>query len=116
MEILWDDTPEPRRVREVVAALHPVRPLAYTTVMTVLDHLHRKGWVTRERDGRAWSYRAADSREAYTAQLMSDALASSTDRAGALAQFAEQIDPEDAERLATALAEALAQRRGEATP
>ena len=51
------------------------------------------------------------SRQAYTARLMNDALATSTDRAGALARFAEQIAEDDAEALARALDEALAQRR-----
>jgi predicted transcriptional regulator len=115
MELLWD-APGPRRVRDVVVDLHPDRPLAYTTVMTVMDNLHRKGWLTRERDGRAWSYQAAGTRHAYSAQLMSEVLAHSSDRAGALAQFAEQIDPADAETLARALADALAQRRGSAAP
>jgi predicted transcriptional regulator len=113
MELLWDaDTP--RLVRDVVTDLHPERPLAYTTVMTVMDNLHRKSWLTRERDGRAWRYAVAVSRQAYAAQLMNDALATSTDRAGALAQFVEQIDADDAESLAQALDEALAQRRGAA--
>ena len=111
MELLWDAS-EPCRVRDVVEQLQPHRPLAYTTVMTVMDNLHRKGWLSRERDGRAWSYRAAGTRQAYSAQLMTEVLTSSTDRAGALAQFAEQIDPADAETLVQALADALAQRRG----
>jgi predicted transcriptional regulator len=110
MELLWD-ADAPRLVRDVVTDLHPQRPLAYTTVMTVMDNLHRKGWLTRERDGRAWRYRAAVSRQAYAAQLMNDALATSSDRAGALAHFVDQIDADDAEALAQALDEALAQRR-----
>jgi hypothetical protein len=32
------------------------RPLAYTTVMTVMDKLHRKGGITREPTGRAYAY------------------------------------------------------------
>ena len=110
MELLWDSGAS-RLVREVVADLGPQRPLAYTTVMTVMDNLHRKGWLIRERDGRAWRYAPAVSRQAYTARLMNDALATSTDRAGALARFAEQIADEDAEALARALDEALEQRR-----
>jgi predicted transcriptional regulator len=110
MELLWDSGAS-RLVRDVVADLGPQRPLAYTTVMTVMDNLHRKGWLIRERDGRAWRYAPAVSRQAYTARLMNDALATSTDRAGALARFAEQIAEEDAEALARALDEALAQRR-----
>lgn len=110
MELLWA-ADSPRLVRDVVTDLHPDRPLAYTTVMTVLDNLHRKGWLVRERDGRAWRYAPAASRQTYTAQLMNDALATSTDRSGALARFVEQIDADDAEALAQALDEALAQRR-----
>lgn len=110
MELLWD-AGTPRLVRDVVSDLHPQRPLAYTTVMTVMDNLHSKGWLTRERDGRAWRYTPAVSRQTHAAQLMNDALASSADRAGALARFVEQIDAEDADALAQALDEALAQRR-----
>ncbi len=98
-------------MRDVVSDLRPQRSLAYTTVMTVMDNLHRKGWLIRERDGRAWRYAPAVSRQVYTAQLMNDVLAGSSDRAGALARFAEQIDADDAEALARALDEALAQRR-----
>jgi predicted transcriptional regulator len=101
-------------VRDVVSDLQPQRPLAYTTVMTVMDNLHRKGWLIRERDGRAWRYAPAVSRQHYTAQLMNDTLATSTDRAGALARFVEQIDVDDADALARALDEALAQRRNAA--
>lgn len=111
MQLLWD-SPRPRLVRDIVTDLQPDRPLAYTTVMTVMDNLHRKGWLRRERDGRAWRYVPALTRQAYAAQLMNDALAASNDRAGALARFVEQIDAEDADALAQALQDALAQRRG----
>ena len=48
-------------VREVLDDLRKDRPLAYTTVMTVMENLHRKGWLRRYRDGRAWRYEPADS-------------------------------------------------------
>ncbi len=48
-------------VRELVA---PSRPLAYTTVMTVLDRLARRGVVTRRKAGRAFVYDPAVSRDA----------------------------------------------------
>jgi predicted transcriptional regulator len=111
MESLWA-AERPLLVREVVEALRPGRTLAYTTVMTVLDNLHGKGWLTRERDGRAWRYSPAVSRQAYTAELMNAALATSSDRAGALARFVERIDADDAEALAAALEQALVERRG----
>ena len=59
----------------------------------------------RQRDGRAWRYAPALTRQAYTAQLMREALAVSDDRAGVLARFVEEIDPADAEALAAALRE-----------
>jgi predicted transcriptional regulator len=110
MEVLWD-ADGPLLVRDVVTQLQPDRRLAYTTVMTVLDNLHRKGWLTRERDGRAWRYWPAISRQGYAAQLMSDVLAISTDRVGALARFVEEIDANDAETLAQVLDDARAARR-----
>jgi len=48
-------------VRELVA---PTRPLAYTTVMTVLYRLSRRGIVTRRKAGRAFVYGPAVSRDA----------------------------------------------------
>jgi len=104
MDLLWSAA-GPLSVREAMEGLRPERVLAYTTVMTVLDNLHRKHWVHRHRDGRAWRYTPALSRQAYTAQLMHDALAVSDDRAGVFARFVEEIDPADAAALAAALRE-----------
>ena len=102
MDLLWS-AERPLSVREAVDVLRPERELAYTTVMTVMDNLHRKrGWQARATAGRgATSPRSA--RQAYTAQLMHEALAVSDDRAGVLARFVEEIDPADAAALAAAL-------------
>lgn len=43
-------------VREVHAVLRARRPLAYTTVMTLMDKLHRKGTLHREPNGKAFRY------------------------------------------------------------
>jgi len=75
----------------------------------VMDNLHRKGWLARSRDGRAWRYEPELTREAYTARLMREALAVSDDRAGVLARFVEEIDPADAAALAAALQETTQQ-------
>jgi predicted transcriptional regulator len=93
----------PVLVREIVDWLQPDRPLAYTTVMTVMENLHRKGWLRRERDGRAWRYEAVGSRSLYTAELMKDALSTSEDRSTALAQFVAQMSLADAALLRQAL-------------
>jgi predicted transcriptional regulator len=102
MELLWD-AHQPLLVREVVDLMRPQRVLAYTTIMTVLDNLHRKGWLDRVRDGRAWRYSPVLGRQAYTANLMREALAVSDDRAGVLARFVEEMDPQDAAALADLL-------------
>jgi len=105
MDRLWERG-QPALVREVVEELRPSRPLAYTTVMTVLENLHRKGWLRRERDGRAWRYAPAGSRSGYTAALMAEALGTSPDRRTALAHFVLQLSPHDAELLQQALDQA----------
>ena len=106
MDRLWD-WGRPALVREVLDDLRKDRPLAYTTVMTVMENLHRKGWLRRDRDGRAWRYEPAGSRSGYTAALMSDALATSPDRRTALKHFALQMSPHDAVLLREALDQAL---------
>ena len=106
MDVLWN-AGRPLLVRDVVDSIRPERALAYTTIMTVLDNLHRKGWLQRARDGRAWRYQPVLDRQAYTAQLMHEALAVSDDRAGVLARFVEEIDADDAAALTAALQEAL---------
>jgi predicted transcriptional regulator len=98
MDVLWD-AGRPLLVRDVVDRLRPDRPLAYTTVMTVLDNLYRKDWLDRARDGRAWRYEPLLGREAYTAMLMREALSVSGNRTGVLARFVDEIDPEDAAAL-----------------
>lgn len=50
-------------VGEVREALRATRPLAYTTVMTVLERLSRKGMVTRKKSGRSFRYAPARDRE-----------------------------------------------------
>jgi predicted transcriptional regulator len=102
MDVLWD-AGRPLLVRDVVDSIRPERALAYTTIMTVLDNLHRKGWLDRARDGRAWRYEPRVGRQAYTAMLMREALAVSDDRTGVLARFVEQINPEDTAALADLL-------------
>jgi predicted transcriptional regulator len=58
MEIVW--TSGELSVRDVTAKL--ARPLAYTTVMTTLDRLHKKGLLTRRKVDRAYLYSPASSR------------------------------------------------------
>src|SRR5260221_13616930 len=81
----------------------PDRDLAHTTVMTVLDRLAKKGFVRRQRAGRAWRYRPAESREAYVAELMLTALDQTGDRQAALTRFARSGSGAAADALRAAL-------------
>lgn len=92
----WD---RPVSVREVLEDVSQDRVLAYTTVMTVLDNLHRKGMVLREKSGRAYLYRPTRSRANHTAELMEEVLSNNPDRSGALLRFVEQLPARDVEAL-----------------
>jgi predicted transcriptional regulator len=71
--------------------------------MTVLDRLAKKGFARRERDGRAWRYRPAETRESYVAELMLTALEQTGDRDAALARFAQSVTGAEATVLRDAL-------------
>lgn len=101
MDVLWE-TDGPLTVRAVSERLTE-RDLAHTTVMTVLDRLAKKGFAVRERDGRAWHYQAAASREAYVTELMLSALDQTGDRQAALARFARSVSDSEARALRSAL-------------
>lgn len=93
----------PVAVRDVKDLLQDEHPVAYTTVMTVMDNLYGKGLLTRERVGRAFHYAAARTREEYGAELMAEVLASSSDRPATLLRFVENIPPDELEDLRAAL-------------
>jgi predicted transcriptional regulator len=93
MECLWSRT-GPASVRDVLGELRTGKQLAYTTVMTVLDNLHRKGVVTREMAGRAWMYQPSYDREQHTAMLLREVLGNSCDRQTALMHFVADLEPD----------------------
>lgn len=111
MDRLWAiDTSDPdaaMTVREVHSSIAQERDIAYTTVMTVLDRLAKKGLVTRERDGRAWRYLPVSTSEELTAHLLRDSLEhiESSDRRAAMLHFLDGASPEEIDDLKAALAE-----------
>lgn len=70
MDVLWRS--DRVNVREVQAQLP--RAVAYTTVMTTLDRLFKKGFLDRDREGRAFVYRAALTRQDLEAAVASGLL------------------------------------------
>jgi predicted transcriptional regulator len=75
MDVLWRGAD--LAVRDVQTQL--TRSVAYTTVMTTLDRLFKKGFVSRRREGRAFLYTPAFARHelqaTVTADLLTDVLA-----------------------------------------
>ncbi len=93
----------PVTVREVLEDLRDDRSIAYTTVMTVMDNLHQKGWLTRRQEGRAYRYEPVSTRAAYSAALMNEAWASSDNAAAALVEFFGRMTPEQLDAVRDAL-------------
>lgn len=58
MELLWSRGES--SVHDVVQGL--ARPLAYTTVMTTMDRLYKKGLLVRRKGGRAYFYSPRETR------------------------------------------------------
>lgn len=98
LEILWDAGGW-LNTREVLDILAVKRPLAYTTVMTILVRLSDKGLLERRKDGRAFAYHAVLTREEWTALRMRELLAVAESRAEALSHFVSGIDDADVAQL-----------------
>lgn len=106
MAILWRG--EPLAVRDVLDELGDKR--AYTTVMTTLDRLFKKGLLARDREGNAYVYRAAMTRDAYHRAVVEDAITGlMQESAGpvltAFVDTAASLDEENLERLERLIAE-----------
>jgi predicted transcriptional regulator len=100
MQLVWDREGAVT-VRELFDELRQERPIAYTTVMSTMDNLHRKGWLDRVKDGKAYRYTATASREEYSARLMREALAGGGDTEAVLSHFVAQMDGEESDALRT---------------
>ena len=104
MELLWQ-LPAPGSGREVHTRLTAERDLAYTTVMTVLDRLAKKGLAARDREGRKWLYSAARSREDLVADEVIELLGTDRgDRRAALARIVKRLPAADRRVLAELVA------------
>jgi predicted transcriptional regulator len=102
MDRVWDRD-GPVTVRELLDELLKERDIAYTTVMSTMDNLHRKGWLARVKDGKAYRYTATASREEYSARLMQEALTDGGDPEMVLSHFVAQMDGEESEVLRAVL-------------
>jgi predicted transcriptional regulator len=96
LAVLWmyDRAMTPAEVKSELADR-----LAYTTVMSTLTRMHRKGLVSREPVKKGYAYAPTVDEASYTAQAMSELLSRRHDRAGVLTRFLSSLGPEDEELL-----------------
>lgn len=109
MEVIWASD-RPYAVREVRERLRYARPVAYTTVMTVLTILHGKGVLRREMRGRAWHYWPAEAREDHDARLMAEALHSGGNRRVTIRRFLSWVSDDEIASLQDAVLDASMRR------
>jgi predicted transcriptional regulator len=102
MDVVWVSD-RAYLVREVRERLSYNRPLAYTTVMTVMNILYGKGVLCREKHGRAWRYWPAESREEHDARLMAEVLRSGGNEHITMMRFVERVSDEERESLRSAV-------------
>jgi predicted transcriptional regulator len=102
MAILWDRE-APTTVRSVYDQLRNQRQIAYTTVMSTMDNLFRKGWLDREKVGLAYQYVPKMSREEHTARLMHTVFESGGDSQLILNFFLDRIGEDESAKLRRAL-------------
>jgi predicted transcriptional regulator len=94
MDVIWSED-RPLLVREVRERLTYTRPVAYTTVMTVMTILYGKGVLRREKHGRAWRYWPLEQRAEHDARLMAEILSSGTDRELTLTEFLSRVSVDE---------------------
>ena len=94
LRVLWA-AERPLTPREVHTTLDADRPIAYTTVTTVLTRLWGKDLVTRAKAGRAFEYTATVTPEERTAARMTELLAAASDPQLALSQFVDTLSTKE---------------------
>ena len=102
IRVVWDMGEA--TVQEVKDTLEPKRPLAYTTVMTVMSRLSEKGLLNRRKEGRAYVYTPGTSQEKLAGSLLKSLVDrlfdGATEKAIAhLLESDEQVDEVELERL-----------------
>jgi len=106
MDLVWDEN-GPLAVRDVLHRLGGRH--AYTTVMTTLGRLHKKGLLARHKDGNAFLYVPAMSRDAYHRRIVEETVSGLIKKSAgpvlaAFVDVAVGLDDENLARLERVLA------------
>lgn len=108
MKVLWERGES--GVAEVVAALEETTPLAYTSVLTTIRILEKKGYVRHRQEGRAFLYSpCVEEREAGISEVrhvLSRFFGNSRERLLLSLLGDDEVTPEELQRLKEAIANA----------
>lgn len=102
LDVLWKSA-DPLTPADVQAKLDG--DLAYTTVMTILTRLWKKGTVERTRTGRAYAYSPAVTQAEFLAERMRGQLRRTKDHSAVLSQFVDKLSQKDTAALRDLLTE-----------
>ncbi len=99
MEFMWHA--EKATVRQVTDTVNRRRPIAYTTVMTVMRRLFDKGLLTRTKFTRGYRYHVVRSKDEFLRQTSRNVVRTMLDNFGDLAveAFWEEINKVDVDRF-----------------
>lgn len=118
MDVVWNQ--DAVTVRQVQEALLPDRDLAYTSVLTMMQVLERKGFVGARRVGRANVYEATVSRDRFGVRSVMDVVNSffAGSVPAMVSQFVdtERLSENDLRALQMLVENAVARRNGDAAP
>lgn len=95
MDVVWAREPQASlTVREVYESLLAHRKVAYTTVMTVMGNLAKKGVLVAEKDGSAYRYHAPLSQDDFTRRAVGNIIDDllSDFSVAAIAHFAQALE------------------------
>lgn len=97
MSTLWEHAPQ--TVVQVEERLRRKREIAHTTVLTTLDRMHRKGYLTREKEGKAFVYAPRYTREEFERKLAQEVLGALLGGLGepVLSTFIDLVGQDDAQ-------------------
>lgn len=92
MEIVWQSS-APLSVAQVLKIINQERPIAYTTVQTIMARLAEKGILTRQLKNMSYLYKPAVSRENFIARSVHSIFAATVSSLGqeAVLHFAKEI-------------------------
>ena len=112
MDVVWSRRLVRFAVSDVLAVLEKQRDIAYTTVMTTVVRLHRKGLLRRVRDGKRYLYSPKLTREQFLESTAREVLDGAVGAPRAMAMLAEKVSEASATEL-DALEAIIRRRRRE---